>query len=160
MMNIHRSLNFINPNRRFITMRFVQYSYPASTDFDQFLGALFPTAGRCNSGACDTSATATARTEVPATELAEDAESYHVKVELPGVKKEDIQVDIEKSVLTLTAKRATKTAGGETTAEYRRVLSLPEGVDAAKVTATYENGLLTLTVPKAEQAKPRRIEVR
>ncbi len=141
-------------------MKLIRYTYPASTDFDRFFGALFPTAGRCESGACDTQATGTSNVGYPATDLSEDADHYYVKVELPGVKKEDIQVEIENSVLTLNAKRADKTSNAESTAEYRRVLTLPEGADAGKVVATHENGLLTLTLPKAEQVKPRRIEVR
>jgi len=141
-------------------MRLIRYDYPASTDFDRFLGALFPTSTRCANGACDTSDTGTANVGYPATDLTEDAEHYYVKVELPGVKKEDIQVEFENSVLSLTAKRATKTKDGESTAEYRRALTVPEGVNADKLEAAYENGLLTLTLPKAEQSKPRRIDVR
>ena len=141
-------------------MRLIRYSYPARADFDQYLGALFPTAGRCDSGQCDTQATGTSNVGYPATDLSEDSGHFYVKVELPGVKKEDIQVEFENSVLTLTAKRADKTATGETTAEYRRALTVPEGVNTDQLQATYENGLLTLTLPKAEQAKARRIDVR
>ena len=141
-------------------MKLIRYSYPAPTDFDRFLGALFPTAGHCASGACDTQTSGTSNVGYPATDVTEDAGHYYVKVELPGVKKEDIQVEVENSVLSLTAKRTDKTADGESTAEYRRVLNVPAGVDAGQVVATHENGLLTLTLPKAEQAKPRRIEVR
>jgi HSP20 family protein len=108
---------------------------------------------------CDTQDTGTSNVGYPATDLSEDVANYYVKVELPGVKKEDIQVEFENSVLTLTAKRADKTKDGESTAEYRRALSVPEGVNAEKVSAAYENGLLTLTLPKAEQVKPRRIDV-
>jgi HSP20 family protein len=143
-----------------ITMKLIRYSYPAATDFDRYFGALLPTAPRCASGGCDTQATGTSNVGYPATDLSEDADHYYVKVELPGVKKEDIQVEVENSVLSLTAKRTDKTKDGESTAEYRRVLNVPEGVDAEKVVATHENGLLTLTLPKAEQVKPRRIEVR
>jgi HSP20 family protein len=141
-------------------MNLIRYSYPARTDFDRYLGTLFPTAARCGSGECDSQSTGTSNVGYPNTDVSEDAEHFYVKVELPGVKKEDIQVEVENSVLTLTAKRTDKTKDGESTAEYRRALALPEGVDADKVVATHENGLLTLTLSKAEQAKPRRIEVR
>ena len=139
-------------------MKLIRYEYPAPTDFDRFLGALFPTANRCGD-ACNTTESAT-WTSAPRVNLSETAENYEAKVELPGVKKEDIKVEFENSVLSVSAKRAVKTAEGDTTAEYSRSFTVPAGVDAGKVQAAYENGVLTLTLPKTPEAKLRTIEVR
>ncbi len=128
-------------------MRLIRYDYPAPTDFERFFGALLPAASRYN---CRGTTLAG---------VTEDASNYYVKVELPGVKKEDITVELDNSVLTVNAKRAVKTTEGETTAEFSRSLDVPEGVDAAKIQAVYENGLLTLTLAKPEAVKPRRIDV-
>ncbi|MGH8337546.1 MAG: Hsp20/alpha crystallin family protein, partial [Gammaproteobacteria bacterium] len=89
----------------------------------------------------------------------EDADNYHVKVELPGVRKEDISVELENSVLSISAKQAQKGQDGEARAEYNRSLAVPEGIDPAKVGAHYENGVLTVTFPKPEGRKPRQINV-
>ena len=128
-------------------MRLIRYDYPTSTDFERLFGALLPTATRCNGGG------------VTLAGVSEDAEHYYVKVELPGVKKEDITVELDSAVLTVSAKRAVQTAEGEKNAEFARSIDVPEGVDAAKIQAVYENGLLTLTLPKPEATKPRRIDV-
>jgi HSP20 family protein len=130
-------------------MRLIRYDYPTSTDFERIFGALLPGANRCQGGGGVTLAG-----------VSEDAGNYYVKVELPGVKKEDVTVEFDSSVLTVSAKRAVSTAEGEKDAEFTRSIDVPEGVDAAKVQAVYENGLLTLTLPKPEAAKPRRIDVK
>jgi len=130
-------------------MKLIRYDYPATADFERLFGALFPAGTRFNGA-----------TGCATTDLTEDAENYYAKVELPGVKKEDVAVELDNSLLTVTAKRTVKTAEGEKSVEFARSLTLPEGVDATKVQAVYENGLLTLTLPKPEVVKPRRIEVR
>jgi len=89
----------------------------------------------------------------------ETAENYSVKVELPGVKKEDVRVEVKNDLVTVTAKRAVKGKEGETTVEFRRVFATPDGVDATKIQAAYDNGLLLLTLPKAEEVKPRQVEI-
>jgi HSP20 family protein len=130
-------------------MKLIRYDYPASTDFERLFGALLPAASRYNGVAGG-----------PAVDLSEDTGNYYVKVELPGVRKEDIAIELDDTVLTVTAKRAVKTAEGEKSAEFTRSIDVPEGVDAAKIQAVYENGLLTLTLPKPEAVKPRRIDVK
>ena len=95
----------------------------------------------------------------PTTYFDETAENYSVKVELPGVKKEDVRVEVKDDLVTVTAKRAVAGKEGETT-EFRRVFGTPDGVDASKIQAAYDNGLLLLTLPKAEETKPRQVEVK
>jgi HSP20 family protein len=91
---------------------------------------------------------------------------YVLSADLPGVDPGSIDVDVDHGTLTLTAHR---TAPGDegvswVTSErfagtYRRQLSLGDGVDAERITATYDNGVLSVTIPLAERAKPRRIQV-
>ncbi|CAJ1587014.1 Hsp20/alpha crystallin family protein [[Mycobacterium] wendilense] len=91
---------------------------------------------------------------------------YVLTADLPGVDPGSVDVSVDNGTMTLTARR---TARSEESVQwlsnerffgtYRRQLSLGEGIDAEKITATYENGVLTVTIPLAERAKSRRIEV-
>jgi HSP20 family protein len=91
---------------------------------------------------------------------------YVLTADLPGVDPGSIDVTTDHGTLTLTAHRS---ARGEDAVQwlanerffgtYRRQLSLGDGVDASRIAATYENGVLTVTIPVAEAAKPRRIDV-
>lgn len=103
----------------------------------------------------------------PALDVEEDADQFTVHVELPGVSPEAVDVSIEDSVLTVSGERGfydEKEADGFRRIErsfgrFHRALRLPDRVDADGVKASYKDGLLTITVPKAEEAKPRRIQV-
>jgi HSP20 family protein len=88
-------------------------------------------------------------------ELHEDKDSTYVRAELPGVSREAISLEVVDGYLNLTASRKQ----GEETLNFNRSIALPENVQADKVTATYENGVLTVTLPKAEAVKPRKIEI-
>ena len=93
-------------------------------------------------------------------DLFEDNDAYYVRMELPGVKKEDTEVELENAVLTVSGKRHTKGAdGGESTEEFSRSVSIPDGVAGDKITAKLEDGILTITLPKQESSKPRTIKV-
>jgi HSP20 family protein len=103
----------------------------------------------------------------PAVDIRETNEAYLVEAELPGLTKKDIDVTFENGVLTLSGERKLES---ETEQEgYRRIerrygtfsrsFSLPREVDAEGVKATFAEGLLTITVPKVEQAKPRAIAI-
>ncbi len=92
-------------------------------------------------------------------ELRQDASNAYVRAELPGVRREDINVELADGTLTITAARKQPVGEGEETFTLSRAVALPETVSADKVAATYENGVLTVTLPKAEAAKPRKIAV-
>lgn len=93
-------------------------------------------------------------------DLYEDATASYVRAELPGVNRADIGVELVDGSLQITAKRTRKVGDREETAEFSRTLTVPEGaVQADKVSAAYENGVLTVTLPKREEAKPRKISV-
>jgi HSP20 family protein len=121
--------------------------------FDQALGASLGT-----------------RVWVPAMDVAERRDAYVVHAELPGLNPDQVDVSFEKNVLTV---RGTKPASFDTGTEgelrifaaervsgsFERSVRLPEFVDAERISATFNNGLLTITVPKAEAAQPRRISI-
>jgi len=98
----------------------------------------------------------------------EDAEHYYVESEIPGMKLDDIQVSVaEGNQLTIAGKRTL--SGPENATWLRqecgaggfvRVVTLPAAVDPDKVEARYESGVLTLTLPKSDAGKPRRIAVK
>ena len=88
----------------------------------------------------------------------EDDESYFARVQLPGVKKDELKLDLEKDLLTIRYERTTASEDDEKVS-YKRALQVPDGVDADKIEAKLEDGILTLTLPKGEKAKPREITV-
>jgi HSP20 family protein len=93
-------------------------------------------------------------------DLYEDKENAYVRADLPGVNRDDISVEMVNGTLSVTASRKQKTsAGEEESVSFSRSISIPEEVQADKVAATYENGVLTVRLPKREEAKPRKITV-
>jgi HSP20 family protein len=104
----------------------------------------------------------------PPVDIFERQDQLVIRAEVPGVQKEDMDVRIENGVLTLHGERKQDTdVKEECTLRMERVygaftrsFSLPTTVDAARVAAIYKDGVLELTVPKAESAKPKRIEIK
>jgi HSP20 family protein len=104
---------------------------------------------------------------VPALDLFQDKDSLTVKAELPGMKKEDIDISLHEGFLTISGERKheEKKKAGEVYREERyegrfsRSVSLPSKVEADKINATYKDGVLTVVLPKAEEAKPKQIQV-
>lgn len=107
------------------------------------------------------------RTWMPPVDIQETAEAFRLTAELPGLSKEDINITLENNVLRLTGERKfEKDAKKEgyhrierTYGAFSRAFTLPSQVSHDKVEAAFENGVLTITVPKAEQAKPRKIAI-
>ena len=114
--------------------------------------------------------------DVPSLDVAESPESYTVKAALPGWKPEDVDITFEKGVVTLkgdvkeeSETNDDKNKNGTENARYHvkeirkasfyRQLSLPIEVEAEKASAAFENGVLTLTLPKAEVVKPKQIKI-
>ncbi len=103
----------------------------------------------------------------PAVDIYEDQDKYTVKTELPGMKKEDIGVSLDGDTLTISGERKQeeeKQEGEGYRAErffgrFQRSVTLPASVKADQVEAAYKDGVLTITVPKAEEAKPKQIQV-
>lgn len=103
----------------------------------------------------------------PALDLYDDKDAFVAKVELPGMKKEEIQITLHDGALTISGERkheAEKNEGQTFRSEryfgkFQRSVTLPASVDVNKVTASYKDGVLTVHLPKAEEAKPRQIDV-
>ena len=94
-------------------------------------------------------------------DLYEDQNHAFVRAELPGVNRDDIQVEMTDGTLTITAARKTPATDGqpERTSSFSRSLTIPAEISADQVSAAYENGILTVTLPKREEAKPKKITV-
>lgn len=107
-------------------------------------------------------------TWAPALDLYEDKDNLVLRAELPGLKKEDIDISIHENVISVSGERKNekKYEAGETSREERvfgrftRSLKLPKQVEAGKIKAVYKDGILTVTLPKAEESKPRQIAIK
>ena len=89
----------------------------------------------------------------------QDEEAYYLRVELPGVKKEDVELSLENQVLSVSAESKEDDGNGESLTRYEQTFTLPDNVETDHITAKCENGILTITLPKSEERKPRAIEV-
>ncbi len=110
---------------------------------------------------------AAARRWIPAMDLIEAGEHFVLKADLPGMSEQDVNIELEDNVLTVSGERRDehehKGQGWHrverTFGRFSRSLSLPEGVDADAVTASFDRGVLSIRVPKPEERKPRRVEI-
>ena len=102
---------------------------------------------------------------VPATEVSAGEDGWTVRVALPGIDPKQVKVDLHGNSLTISGERARREPNGQGyTSEFRygrfeRAFTLPAKVDAEKVVASYDNGMLELSLPLAEAARPRRIAI-
>lgn len=104
---------------------------------------------------------------VPALDLYDTPEALIAKVEVPGVKNEDIDITLHEGVLTISGSRQSELESSNKTAfrsertfgKFERSIALPTPVDASRVKASSKDGVLTVTLPKVEEAKPRKITV-
>jgi HSP20 family protein len=104
----------------------------------------------------------------PSVDVSEKDDQLIVRAELPGVTSKDIDVSVQNNTLTITGEKKEeheeKSEGyfhsERRYGSFRRDIRLPAGIDESKVNATCKDGVLTITLPKSEQAKPKRIEVK
>jgi len=89
----------------------------------------------------------------------EDKDNYFVSLDLPGIRKEDLEIEAQDQVLTVTAHRKVGFGEAKETFTVRRSLSLPEDVDAEKINAALADGVLSLTLPKREETKPKQLKI-
>jgi HSP20 family protein len=101
-----------------------------------------------------------------ALDLYQNNDNIVATVELPGMRKEKIKISLHDGTLTISGERRRETTNGEKAegterymGAFRRSITLPTRVDANKVSATYVDGILTVTLPKAEEVKPKQIPV-
>ena len=103
----------------------------------------------------------------PAMDLVETDDHYVLRADLPGVSEGDVKIELEDNVLTISGER--KSQHEETEEGYYRVerahgsfsrtLTLPEGVDADRISANFDRGVLEVQIPKPEQHKPRKVQI-
>ncbi len=82
-----------------------------------------------------------------------------IRLEVPGVRKKDIAIELENAVLSVKAKRVDKTEGGESSIDLSRSVSVGDDVDPDNIKAQLENGILTVRLHKREHAKPKQITI-
>ena len=112
----------------------------------------------------------TARVWVPAIDLIEKKDSYIVRAELPGVERSNIEITFEKNILTISGQKSALLeakdeelrvfAAERVSGSFSRSLRMPDYIDGDRISADFKDGLLTITIPKAELAQPRKIEVK
>jgi len=103
----------------------------------------------------------------PALDVYEDKDNVYVRAELPGMRKEDIEVSVHNGSLSLSGERKTedKFKDAETYraerffGRFQRTVTLPTPIAVDKIKAQYKDGILTVTLPKTEEAKPKHIDV-
>jgi HSP20 family protein len=111
---------------------------------------------------------ATATAWAPALDISERKDAYLVTVELPGVEADDLEITMEDGLLTIQGERQFTSESSEQQfhrverryGAFRRSITLPAQVQAEQIQASFDNGVLQIVVPKAEEAKPKRIQVR
>jgi len=103
----------------------------------------------------------------PALDVFDEKDHFVVNAELPGMKKEEIELSFQDGVLSISGERkqSTEKTEGETYrseryfGKFQRSVTLPVAVDSSKISASYKDGILSVTLPKSEAAKPKQIQV-
>lgn len=137
-------------------MKLIRYDYPtlpSAREFDRMMNDFwggFPRFGTL------INEPETARVNA---DLYEDEGNVYARFELPGFKKDEMNVQLENSVLTLSVERKGKDEEDDSLS-FERSVTLPDGIAADKVTAKYEDGVLTVTLPKTPERKPKLIEIK
>ncbi|MBC9888415.1 MAG: Hsp20 family protein [Opitutae bacterium] len=141
-------------------MKLVKYRNPMRkfdlrSDFDRFFDLSPPSFSRFGS-IFDWGT----QSEQPALDLYVDESNYYIQAEIPGYDRKEIEVQLERDRLVLKGSRKSTKAGVESEATFHRSVTLPENVKANAIGARYKNGILTVTVPKTEAEKARRIDIK
>ena len=109
-----------------------------------------------------------ARRWIPAMDLVESGGEFVLRADLPGVREDEVEIEIKDDVLTISGERRAEHEGRSEEGYYRverafgsfsRSLSLPEGVDADKVAASFDSGVLEVRIPKPEERQPQRVQI-
>jgi len=101
----------------------------------------------------------------PEVNIFENKDGYVLEAEMPGVTRDGLEITVEGSELAIVGRRHSEAAPGEAlfreshARDYRRVFEIDPAIDTTKVSARMEQGILTLTLPKSEKVKPRKIKV-
>ncbi len=150
-------------------MNLIRYRYPESglpSVFERF-NSLREEMNRLFDPAVDpvSRLNASFRSWAPPLDLYQDRDEFTVLVDLPGMKKEDVDISLQGDALTISGNRNREEKDDEGlrserfSGSFQRTITLPAPVDASKVKASYQDGILQIVLPKAEEAKPKQIEV-
>jgi HSP20 family protein len=109
----------------------------------------------------------TLRRWIPAMDLVEEDEHFVLRADLPGVREEDVNIELEDNVLTISGERRAEHEDRKegyyrverAVGRFARSLTLPEGIDPERIEAKFENGVLTVRIPKPEEHRPRRVAI-
>jgi len=131
-------------------------------EFDRLFGAFF---GPTTQTETDDTATAV---WTPRVDLAETPDAYLINLDVPGITKKEIKIDFHEGVLSVSGDRKVEEKSEDKNyvrverryGHFYRSFTLPKSIVESKISATLENGVLMITVPKAEEVKPRQIEVK
>jgi HSP20 family protein len=104
----------------------------------------------------------------PATDIVENKDGYLVKVELPGMSKDDVKITMQDNQLTIRGEKKQEKEGKDegyhrverSYGAFQRCFTLPSAVDASKIDASFKDGILSVTLPRSEAAQPKTIEVK
>ena len=143
-------------------MKLIHYNYSPLSESNNFnrlfdfrtsaierLGELFD--GFCNNETCSNQL---------AVDFHEDDKNFFARMELPGVKKDAIKLEVENAVLTCSGDYSEETKNGKANYSFKRSISLPEGAAYDQISADLKDGVLTVRIPKKEVAETRRIKVK
>lgn len=145
-------------------MRYIRYNYPTRRSLPVAAfgrgawNGLESEIDRLFNAALAGTQTGTAASRFPV-DAYQDTNNVYVRAELPGFKRDAISVEVVDGYLTLEATREGEGEKGQREAKVNRSITLPEDVQADGVSAAYVDGVLTVTLPKKEEAKPRKISV-
>lgn len=142
-------------------MKLIRYAYPqsqATSAFNRLFDLGAPTVGRFGS-LLDDILGSEYDDHRPAVDLFEDEHNFYARFELPGVSKDKVDLELENSVLTIRSQETSESDEKLSRSRFERSISVPDGVDLEKVAARMQDGILTVTMPKAEARKPRQISV-
>jgi HSP20 family protein len=104
----------------------------------------------------------------PAVDISEDEKTYCITVELAGAKRDDISIDVQGDMLTIRGEKKSEREDKDerrhvverTYGSFRRTFTLPPNADAEQIAARFSDGVLTLEIPKSEQARPKAVEIK
>lgn len=135
---------------------------PVQTEMTRLFGTLFDTATPL------APSPAASRRFVPAMDIEETEQEFLLRVDLPGMTDEDVKLEVLDGVLTISGERRREqdsTNGGYRRIEriyggFSRSLTLPKGLDASAISASFEHGVLEIHVPKPEEARPQAVQIK
>jgi len=130
-------------------------------EIDRVFGRFFP------SREGDGESTSRQAVWAPRTDLVETADSYRLRLDVPGLRKEELNINFKENQLTVSGERTSDRTGEDeeyvrverSFGQFYRSFTLPRTVNAEDITASYENGVLTIRVPKTETETSRQIEI-